>query len=58
MPMPTSIAPTSTASIPASAIACAGSWPATNSGVIAAKISGEIDESGPSTRTRDGPNTA
>ena len=28
------------------------------SGKIAAKISGEIDESGPSTSTRDGPNTA
>ena len=48
-------APTSIASIPASAIAVAGSSPATTSGVIAAKISGDTDESGPSTRTRDGP---
>ena len=35
-----------------------GSPPATSSGVIAAKISGEIDESGPSTSTREGPNSA
>ena len=44
--------------MPASAIAFAGSSPATSSGVIAAKISGEIDESGPSTSTRDGPKIA
>ena len=49
-------APTITAIIPASAIAVPGSSPATTSGTIAAKISGETDESGPSTRTRDGPN--
>ena len=41
--------------IPASAIAVAGSSPATSSGAIAAKISGDTDESGPSTSTRDGP---
>ena len=34
------------------------SSPATTSGMIAAKISGETDESGPSTSTRDGPKTA
>ena len=50
--------PTITASIPASAMALPGSSPATSSGVIAAKISGEIDESGPSTSTRDGPKIA
>ena len=44
--------------MPASAIAVAGSSAATSSGMIAAKISGETDESGPSTRTRDGPNIA
>ena len=32
--------------------------PPTSSGVIAAKISGDTDESGPSTSTRDGPKTA
>ena len=41
--------------MPASAIALAGSSPATTSGVIAAKISGPSDESGPSTRIRLGP---
>ena len=51
------MSPTSSASIPASTIALPGSS-ATSSGVIAAKISGETDESGPSTSTRDGPNTA
>ena len=30
----------------------------TSSGVIAAKISGDTEESGPSTSTRDGPKTA
>ena len=44
--------------MPASAIAVAGSSPATSSGVMAAKISGETDESGPSTSTRDGPKIA
>ena len=43
--------------MPASAIAVPGS-PATSSGVIAAKISGETEESGPSTSTRDGPKIA
>ena len=57
-PRPISSSPTSTASIPASAIAVPGSPPATSSGVIAARISGEIDESGPSTNTREGPNSA
>ena len=56
-PSPISVRPTSTASIPASAMAVAGSPPA-NSGVMAARINGEIDESGPSTSTRDGPNSA
>ena len=51
------MSPTMRASMPASAIACAGSS-ATTSGTIAAKISGETDESGPSTRTRDGPKSA
>jgi len=32
--------------------------PVTNRGVMAAKIRGEIEEFGPSTSTRDGPNTA
>ena len=32
--------------------------PATKSGVMAARINGETDESGPSTSTRDGPNAA
>ena len=49
--------PTSSASIPASTIAFPGSS-TTSSGVMAAKISGETDESGPSTSTRDGPKTA
>ena len=52
------MSPTSTAIIPASAMAFAGSSPATSSGVMAAKISGDTDESGPSTSTRDGPKTA
>ena len=43
--------------MPASAMAVAGSSVA-SSGTIAAKISGDTDESGPSTRTRDGPNIA
>ena len=56
-PSPTSIAPTINAIIPASAIAVVGS-PATSSGVMAAKISGDTEESGPSTRMRDGPKHA
>ena len=43
--------------MPASTTALSGSF-VTSSGVIAAKISGETEESGPSTRTREGPNTA
>jgi hypothetical protein len=43
------------ASMPASAIAFAGSSPATTRGMMAAKISGPSDESGPSTRIFDGP---
>ena len=45
------------ASMPARAIADAGSS-ATMSGTMAAKMSGETDESGPSTSTRDGPKSA
>ncbi len=56
-PSPISVSPTSTASIPARAIALAGSS-VTSSGVMAARISGEMEESGPSTSTREGPNTA
>ena len=41
--------------IPASAMALPGSSPATTNGVIAAKMSGPSDESGPSTRIRLGP---
>ena len=52
------MSPTSSASIPASAIAFAGSSPATSSGAIAAKISGDTEESGPRTSTRDGPKIA
>ena len=50
--------PTMIAIIPASAMALPGSPPATSKGVIAAKISGDTDESGPSTSTREGPKTA
>ena len=46
---------TMSAIIPASAIAVAGSSPATTSGVIAAKIRGPSDESGPRTRILLGP---
>ena len=49
--------PTIIAIIPASATASAGSS-VTSSGVIAAKISGATDESGPRTRILDGPNSA
>ena len=47
-----------TAIMPANAIAFPGSSPATTSGVMAAKIKGDTDESGPSTSTRDGPKMA
>jgi hypothetical protein len=57
MPSAISVSPTSTASIPANAIAVDTSPPA-SSGVIAARISGEIEESGPRTSTREGPNAA
>ena len=43
--------------MPARAIALAGSW-VTTRGVMAARIRGETEESGPSTSTSDGPNTA
>ncbi len=52
------MSPTITAIIPASAMALVGSPPATSSGVMAAKIRGDTDESGPRTRIRDGPKTA
>ncbi len=45
------------ASIPARAMALSGSS-VTKRGVIAARISGDTDESGPRTSTREGPNTA
>ena len=51
------MSPTISASIPASAMARVGSPPA-SSGTIAAKIIGETEESGPSTRMRDGPKIA
>ena len=57
IPSPISIAPTKSASMPASAIATSGPPPAT-SGTIAAKISGDTEESGPSTSTREGPISA
>ena len=44
--------------MPARAIARRGIVRVTSSGVIAARISGEIEESGPSTSTREGPNIA
>ena len=56
-PRPISMRPTMRASIPARAMAVAGSL-ATISGTMAAKISGETAESGPSTRIRDGPSRA
>ena len=52
------IAATRIASIDASAMARAGSPPAPASGRIVAAIIGPSEESGPSTRIRDGPNTA
>ena len=50
--------PTIRANMPASAIALPGSPPERRSGVIAARIIGDTEESGPSTRTRDGPKIA
>ena len=52
------IAATMIASIDASATARSGSPPAAISGRIVAAIIGPSEESGPSTRIRDGPNTA
>ena len=58
MPAKIIIAPTISASIDASAIARSGSPPEPAIGRIVAAIIGPSDESGPSTRTRDGPNSA
>ena len=52
------IAPTSRAIIEASAIACSGLPPDPTIGRIVAAIIGPNDESGPSTRILEGPNTA
>ena len=52
------IAATMIASSDASATARAGSPPAAISGKIVAAIIGPSEESGPSTKIRDGPNTA
>ena len=57
-PAITQMAPMRRASIPASATAVDGSPWAPRSGRIAATMSGPSAESGPSTSTRDGPNTA
>src|SRR5215216_2529357 len=57
-PASTVIAPVSRASAEASATARAGSPFAPTSGRIVAAIIGPSEESGPSTRIRDGPNTA
>ena len=54
----TRIAPTMSASIDASAMARSGSLLAPASGRMVAAIIGPSEESGPSTRIRDGPNTA
>ena len=56
-PSPISMAPTISAIIPARAIAVLGSG-TRRRGAIAAKIRGDTDESGPSTRIRDGPRNA
>ena len=56
-PSPMRMSPTMMASIPARVMALSGS-PTISSGVIAARISGETDESGPRTSTLDGPKTA
>ena len=55
---PIMIAATRIASIDASAIARLGSPSAPASGRIVAAIIGPSEESGPSTRIRDGPHTA
>ena len=55
MPKPISMRATMMASIPARAIARWASPPAASNGKRAAKIRGEIDESGPRTRIFDGP---
>ena len=57
-PPRTVIPPTMRASIEASATARAGSPLAPTSGKIVAAIIGPSDESGPSTRIREGPKTA
>ena len=57
MPRPISMRPTMSASIPARAMAVAGSGTVI-SGMMAAKMSGETAESGPSTRIRLGPSSA
>jgi len=54
----TMIAPTMSASSDASAMARLGSPSAPASGKIVAAIIGPSEESGPSTRIRDGPKTA
>ena len=54
----TMIAPTMSASIDARATARPGSPPAATSGSTVAAIIGPSEESGPSTRMREGPNTA
>ncbi len=58
IPATTRMTPTMSASIDDSAIARAGSPPLAMSGAIVTAIIGPSDESGPSTRMRDGPNTA
>ena len=58
IPASTVIAPTSRASIDARATARAGSPLAPMSGRIVAAIIGPSEESGPSTRILDGPNSA
>jgi hypothetical protein len=52
------ITPTRMASIEASAMARSGLPPAPTSGRIVAAIIGPSEESGPSTRIRDGPKAA
>ena len=58
MPAAVMIAPTSRASAEPRATASLGSSPAASTGTIVAAIIGPSDESGPSTRIFDGPNTA
>ena len=57
-PAPIMIAPTRSASIDASAIACSGLPFEPRIGRIVAAIIGPSEESGPSTRILDGPNSA